>query len=142
MFLWLYLDRWLTKMNRYELTIPYELPDLNTYNKVSRSKIGYRLANAMKQEAQTNIGYFVTAPKEKLETPVDVECIWYCKNAKKDPDNRAFAIKFILDTLVLKGVLENDGMKQIKSISHQFELADADGVKITLRSVKNADRSH
>lgn len=55
-----------------------------------------------------------------VKKKVGVHCRWFCKNMRKDPDNTASAVKFILDGLVAAGVLENDGWKQIGDISHAF----------------------
>ena len=72
----------------------------------------------------TDIIYW-EAKSQKLKPvskPVHISITWYCKNKKKDPDNIAFAKKFILDGLVKAGVLENDGWKQIEGFTDKFEV--------------------
>ena len=49
-----------------------------------------------------------------------VSILWDCPNRKKDPDNIAFAKKFILDGLREALVLENDGWNNIVSFEDHF----------------------
>lgn len=54
-------------------------------------------------------------------TTFAVVCRWYVKSQRIDPDNTAFAIKYILDGLQWAGVIEGDGFKQVSGgIVHQF----------------------
>lgn len=55
-----------------------------------------------------------------FELPVRLSITWYMKNRRKDPDNIAFAVKFILDGLVNAGALPNDGWNEIVEITHHF----------------------
>lgn len=52
----------------------------------------------------------------------DYVITWYCKNKRRDPDNISAASKFLYDGLQEAGKLENDGWKQIRSITHRFEV--------------------
>ena len=45
---------------------------------------------------------------------------WYEKNRRRDPDNISASKKFLLDGMVLAGVIENDGFKNIVSIKERF----------------------
>ena len=45
---------------------------------------------------------------------------WYEKNRRRDPDNISASKKFLLDGMVLAGVIENDGFKNITSIKERF----------------------
>lgn len=45
---------------------------------------------------------------------------WYEKNKRRDPDNIAFAKKFIFDALVKAGILDNDGWKQVSELGDKF----------------------
>jgi Holliday junction resolvase RusA-like endonuclease len=54
--------------------------------------------------------------------PVRIHMTWYRADRRSDPDNVAFAIKFILDGLQKAGVLRQDTWACIKSIHHEFEL--------------------
>ncbi|MBN2561647.1 MAG: hypothetical protein JXQ75_12030, partial [Phycisphaerae bacterium] len=103
-----------------ELWIPGELVDLNTYIRLERSN-KYAAAKAKRGETETCM---VCALERRMMLdgiglpPYAVTCIWFRSLRKKDPDNIAFAIKFILDGLVAAGVLENDGWRQIHSLQH------------------------
>lgn len=59
-------------------------------------------------------------PNIKIDHKIDIEFNWYCKNKRKDPDNICFARKFILDAMVLKGIIKNDGWKNIGSFKDNF----------------------
>lgn len=63
---------------------------------------------------------------------------WYSKDKRKDPDNIASGIKFLLDGLVEAGVLPNDGWKEIRSISHSFHIDKANPrVEVEIFEVKD-----
>ena len=49
----------------------------------------------------------------------NIKIIWHVNN-RKDHDNIAFGIKFILDGMVNAGVLHNDSPSHIWNISHIF----------------------
>ena len=53
---------------------------------------------------------------------IDLDITWYCKNKKKDKDNIAAGIKFILDGLVMADAIEDDGWKQVNSFKHSFKV--------------------
>jgi hypothetical protein len=48
----------------------------------------------------------------------DVKVFWIVPNNKKDTDNVTSEIKFLLDGVVLSGLISNDGRKNIRHISH------------------------
>ncbi len=53
---------------------------------------------------------------------------------RTDPDNIAFAQKFVFDGLQESGVLRGDGWKDIRSIRHEFGVSEVGrvGVEVTL----------
>lgn len=68
-----------------------------------------------------------------LNQKVSIHCHWQTKNRRKDPDNIAFGIKYILDGLVSAGILRNDGWKEIGTILHTFEVNNQNpGVRVRL----------
>lgn len=119
-----------------EVWIPGELTDLNAYiGKERASK--FAAADAKRRDTETCAGH--ARGCRMLDSigrpPYAVTCFWFRSTRKKDPDNIAFAIKFVLDGLILAGVLENDGWKQIHSIRHVFRhRRGADGVLVRLES--------
>lgn len=67
---------------------------------------------------------------------IDLDITWYCKNKRKDKDNIAAGIKFILDGLVKAGTIENDGWKQVNNFSHSFKVdKDNPRVEVEIKEV-------
>ena len=58
----------------------------------------------------------------RVTTPINLKITWYCKNKRKDPDNVAFGVKFILDGMQQARMIENDGFNEIKEIHHYFAM--------------------
>ena len=101
-----------------KLTIPGELTDLNTYIDAERSNL-YKAAGIKKE--MTELCAWVARPvKTEIKTPVTIKFKWITKDEMKDPDNVAFAKKFILDGFVKARLLPNDGRKQIKAFADEF----------------------
>ena len=68
------------------------------------------------------------------EYPVIIEMTWYTKNNRSDPDNVAFAKKYILDALVTKGILRNDTRKEISGF-RDFFITDALNPRVVINIV-------
>ena len=65
--------------------------------------------------------------------PVEIHCHWVAPNRRKDPDNLAAGIKFLLDGLVKAKILRGDGWNDLKEIRHTFEVDKKNvGVVVTL----------
>ena len=93
--------------------IPYQLTTLNEYVNAERRN---RFAGAKIKKEQTDLCalYARMARNNGVEVkdyPIHVTLTWYCKDARKDPDNIAFAKKFIFDGMVKAGVIDNDSWK-------------------------------
>lgn len=106
-------------MNRF--VIYGKLPGLNDYTKANRSN--RFMANKMKQDIQKNIcRYIVMALRVTLEKvdryPIGLTIKWYEPNNRRDIDNITFGTKFILDSMVCMGIIENDSRKYVDSIEH------------------------
>lgn len=97
--------------------IPFALTDLNTY--INKERSNKYVGAKIKKENTNNVMLVTKHLKAVSSYPVDISIEWH-SNGRKDPDNLAFAIKFILDGLVKNGILVNDGQKQINSIYHTF----------------------
>jgi hypothetical protein len=66
--------------------------------------------------------------------PIDVDITWYRVNKKSDPDNIAFATKFLFDGMQLAGILRQDSWKHIHSIYHHFAIDKGNpGVEVVLK---------
>lgn len=103
-------------------TIDGELTDQNTYFSAERTN---RFNGA---KVKKNNTWICTLAAQHLEpigkTPFRLSIDWYVKNRRKDPDNIAFAVKFILDGLQQAGIIDNDGFKQVLSINHRAFYVD------------------
>jgi hypothetical protein len=120
-------------VDEVKLIIPCELTDLNTYIQAER---GNKFAAAEIKQTMTHICSLYTRSLGPTDKRVKLICTWYCKNQKKDPDNIAFAKKFILDSLVKSRIIANDGWKQVAGFEDYFEVdADKPRVEIELKEV-------
>jgi len=92
--------------------------DLNSYIRAERANKYY--SAKIKKEQTEMVGWI--AKGLKLTPPLHITFNWFCKNKRKDPDNIAFAKKFILDGLVMVGVLTNDGWGEIAGFTDVFKV--------------------
>lgn len=109
-------------------TIPHRLPGLNEVIAANRSHP--KAGNALKQKAQALITPYL--PPVSIDGRQDYAFTWYCANGKRDPDNIASAVKFILDAMVAAGTIGNDGWANVGSITHTFVRATTDAVEVSL----------
>lgn len=110
------------------VTILGELTDLNTF--INKQRINKYAGNKIKQDNTQKVALaFSQIPI--LTTPINLKINWYCKNKRKDKDNIAFAIKFILDGMISAKVIENDGWKEIGDFKHKFYV-DKDNPRIEI----------
>lgn len=109
------------------LTIECELPAMNEIVDVAKrqTKLGRRIV--WSQYADYKKGYdgiVAGAAKQQQLTPVkkqvDVHVTWCCKDKRKDKDNIAAGIKFILDGLKLAKIIPDDNWQWIGDIHHRF----------------------
>lgn len=68
------------------------------------------------------IGYMIKTQLRgvRFTRPVVIHYTWIEPNRRRDKDNIAFAKKFIQDSLVHAGVLQNDGWKHIEHFTDDF----------------------
>ena len=112
-------------MNRVD--IPLKLPSLNDYIDACR---GNRYKGAkMKKEYENAIAIFV-ARLPQFKGAIRIHFQWFEKNERRDPDNVAFAKKFILDTLVKLKKIPNDNHKYIRSFTDSFIYGEEQKVRI------------
>lgn len=109
---------------KYTFAIPGKLPGLNDYLKAERLFSNkHSCGNDMKQQYQMLICNAIRTQLKRLaiKVPVSIEYRFYEPNRKRDLDNIAgVAHKYIQDSLVKCGVLENDGWKNITGFSDKF----------------------
>lgn len=123
-------------MSRRCLFVPGVLPGLNEYSDAERRN---RYQGARIKREWTETVAWLAREMEPLAGPVHVRCRWIAPNRRRDPDNVAAAIKYVLDGLVAGGLLPGDGWRYIRSISHTFEVdGEAPGVEIILQEDEEA----
>ena len=109
-------------LKQFKLTIPGILPGLNEYIDAERSHKGKYKAASMKKQAQNVIGYMIKTQLRgiRFTRPVVIHYLWIEPSRRRDKDNIAFAKKFIQDSLVEAGVLNNDGWANIEHFTDDF----------------------
>lgn len=95
-----------------------ELPGLNEI--IAVSKLHYGKYAKMKKEMTEYICWQVKGAL--IDNRVNVKITWYSATKKRDPDNIAAGVKFILDGMVKGGIIKGDGYRHIGSISHIFKI--------------------
>lgn len=106
---------------RYKFIINGTLLDFNKY--INSNRTGARSGAEDKRNQDIIVFYYAKQQLRdvKIQKQIKVHITWIEPDERRDPDNVASAIKFILDALVLAGILEGDRRKNIKSIYHEFE---------------------
>lgn len=111
-----------------------KLTGLNMYTRLNRA---HWSAGAQEKECMDNYIMWQLNPLQRILKPVKVIITWCEPNRMRDPDNIASAKKFILDALVKRGVLENDGWKQIVSFADYFKVdKENPRVEVVLKEIK------
>jgi Holliday junction resolvase RusA-like endonuclease len=99
--------------------IPGQLPDLN--QTIAASKKHWKYYAAEKRCQTHRVAWLVRAAGlSPITRPVTIKFNWICKDQRKDKDNVRFAAKYILDGLVLAGVLADDGWSHITGFEDRF----------------------
>lgn len=95
-------------------------PGLNEYIAANRIRRGnWSKGNAMKQRDQGTIA--AQLPNVRFNTPIYIRYSFYCKDKKRDKDNiSSYFHKVFQDALVEKGVIPNDGWKEISGFEDRF----------------------
>lgn len=118
-------------------TIPCELPSLNEI--ISASKVHWSEYSKLKKEFTKLVAILARIRLRPVQGRVSIEFLWYCKDRRRDPDNICSAKKFIIDGLILGGVLKNDGWRQISSFSDDF-LVDKNGPRVEVVLYESAGK--
>lgn len=118
--------------------IPGRLPALNDMTDAARGN-KYKAA-VMKKEYTEMVAWCAKAARLPKMGRVNVLVTWYEPNRRRDKDNIHAGIKFILDGLVMAGIIENDGWRQIGDISHRV-LLDPDDPRVEIE-INEAEWPH
>ena len=105
------------------MVIEGRMPGLNEYVDAERRN---RYAGAKLKRAETERAAMAarTYRMPRFEGPVEVSFVWYERNRRRDIDNVCAAKKFVLDGLVLAGVLPNDSQRYVRAL-RDMVLVDA-----------------
>lgn len=101
-----------------KIIIKGELPGLNEI--VKESKQHFAVYSKIKKHYTEMCAESVEGLPQ-INEKVDVSITWYTKDNKKDPDNIAAGIKYILDGFVQAKLIQGDGRRHIGSIAHSFK---------------------
>lgn len=101
--------------------IPLKLPSCNNY--INACRTNRYAAAKMKSETEDAIGLFINRLPH-YEKPVKIRFHWVEGNKKRDLDGICFAKKFILDSLVKFGKIDNDNVKHVTAFTDTFEYGD------------------
>ena len=105
------------------------LPTCNEY--IEACRINRFKGAKMKRETEEMI-MWQAAGLPRIETPFIISFVWLEETTKRDPDNVAFAKKFILDALQKAGKLENDNCKFVRGFRDSFVYGGEQGVLIEI----------
>ena len=98
-----------------------EFTDLNTYVDAERRNM-FNGAKIKKRNTNDALKQLTLKSGVVEQYPVFITMTWYTKDMRIDPDNTAFAKKYILDALVIKKILTNDGRRQIGGFKDMYEV--------------------
>lgn len=124
------------KMNK-PLIIRGELPNLNQVIDASKRHWA-QYSKVKKKWTETVATEAVVQRMQKVKNPVWVETTFYRKNKRGDPDNIRIAVKYILDGLVLIGVLPDDNQQWVRGFTDAFHI-DKDDPRIEVILREQAD---
>ncbi len=115
-----------------QVRINFRFTELNKYISAER---GNKYAAANIKEDETNVARLAFKDLKPAQgLPLDITFTWYCTDMRRNPDNIAFAKKFIIDGMVAAGYIENDGWKQIAGLRDDFQVAENDFVVVEINS--------
>lgn len=119
---------------RATFTIRGRFPSLNEYIDAERT-VKFKAA-AMKRK-YTDLVADTAYDLPAFKSPVFVTFNWYERDKRRDPDNVAFAKKFIFDGLVKAGVIKNDTHRWILGFEDNFFIdPDRPRVMVTLETAE------
>jgi len=74
----------------------------------------------MKKKATELAAWSAKAQLKPIAGLCEYMFIWYEPNKRRDPDNIAFAKKFVFDGLIQAGIIKNDGWGNIAGFTDRF----------------------
>lgn len=118
----------------YRVIIPLKLPSCNEYiNECRRNKYA---GAKMKRETEAMIGcYLIGVPK--FTKPVKIHFTWIEGSKRRDLDGICFAKKFILDSLVKYGKLNDDNRKCVYAFTDEFAYGNTTKVILEIEEAED-----
>lgn len=116
----------------WKTEIPYKFCGLNDYTLACR-KNKFAGANLKKQTQAAISPYIAKLPQ--IKKPVGIHFLWQEADRRRDPDNLAFAQKFILDEMVKQQRIPNDTGRWIRGLYHDFAYGKDYKVTLTITEV-------
>lgn len=113
--------------------IPGKFPSLNEY--IAAMNRNRHIGNKMKQTYTELVAWHSKALRP-YDTPIEIHFTFQESNRKRDPDNIVFAKKFILDGLVMAGVIPNDTQQWVKGFSDAWVIGEP-GVELRIVGVED-----
>ena len=119
-------------VKEWEGYIKCKFPSLNDYIRECRGN-KYQAAVTKRVMEDYLILHMKNVPV--FEGPVYISFHWIEHGRKRDPDNVAFAKKFVLDALVKGGHLKNDTARYIAGFSDTFAQGAEYGLRLHIKEV-------
>ena len=114
----------------YSVDIPIKLPSLNDYIRACRAN--KFLGAQMKKEMESEIGFYIQS-LPRLTSPVRITFQWTEATKRRDLDNICFAKKFILDSMVKFGKLQDDNRRMVTGFTDEFYYGDDNNVRLIIK---------
>lgn len=120
-------------------------PWAGTNELIKANRSGYIVGNKLKHE-YTELARKAAEEAVKLasweapECACDICLLWEEPHGRRDPDNIYGGAKFVLDGMVLAGVLKNDTQKYIYSLTNKIVInREHAGVTVFVRTHESSD---
>lgn len=122
-------------MNCYKLIIKGRMAGMNEV--VEANRVHWAKGAKLKNDETLIVALTAKAQLRgvKIIKPVLVDISWFEQNSKRDIDNIASGVKFILDGLVQAGVLKNDSQKYVVGLVNKFYV-DKDNPRVEVKLVE------
>lgn len=124
---------------RQEFFVPGPLPSMNEIINASSTafKNGIRFGSKytlMKRKWDKRISEIILTSDIEPVGKFGLELEWSEKARRRDPDNIAVGIKFILDSMVKCKIIVNDSWRYNLGWTNTFNISPTPGVKVTVLS--------
>ena len=122
-------------ININTFTIKAKLPSLNDV--IAKNRANKYYANSFKQDIEEVIGWAIKQARVmKTLKPVNKPCIikmeWHEATKRRDVDNIQSSQKFVLDSMVKNGILQNDSRRYVKQVYHEIIDDSVDYVVVSI----------